>query len=171
VGVFVTTLHLGVIEVPYSDASYAAAPKGKRLGRAKRGNPAAPRGSNQQTTGDVAQLLEDKYHIMETFFELHENDIAGMFERSAEGALQNLMAGAPGTISITAEAESEIEARFRQFLSNREMDATGTAGVPTRAARLGVSHRFLHPYARRSSRPSFIDTSLYVSNFHVWSDQ
>jgi hypothetical protein len=34
----------------------------------------------------------------------------------------------------------------------------------------GVNHRFMHPYARRPSRPSFIDTGLYVANFTAWVD-
>lgn len=163
-------LHLGEVEISYSGSSYAAAPKGKRIGHARRGKITAPRApSNQQTTGDIAELLEAKYHLFETFIDLHEDVVVDAMEQSVEGALQNLLAGGPGTLSVTAEAESAIEARFKMFLSNREMDATGTPGVPTKAARMGVSHRLLHPYARRASRPSFVDTGLLQTNMKAWT--
>lgn len=166
------TIHLGVVDVSYSDSNYAptSSPK-RRIGQARRGKANAPKGNtNNQTTGDVAEILEAKYHIMEIFADLHEDLIVKAYEDAMEGALQNLAAGAPPTISVTAQAETDIETRFRQFLSNREMDATATPGVPTRAAMRGVSHRFAHPYARRASRPSFIDTGLYQINFAVWTD-
>lgn len=165
------TLHFGVIDIPYADANYRAAPKGRRIGQAKRGKATAPLApSNHQTTGYVAEILEAKYHVMETFVDLNENLIAGMLEQSVAGALQNLVAGAPATIGFTAQGEADIENRFRQFLTLREMDGA-VNGVPTRAALDGVSHRFLHPYAKRASRPSFVDTGLYEANLHVWTTE
>jgi hypothetical protein len=164
-------IHLGVVDIPYADASYEKphSPKA-RLGRVKRGKIDAPRTpSNQQTTGDVAEVLEAKYHVMEVFADLHEDVIVSAFEESLGDALQSLIQGAPPTMSFSAAAESAIEDRFRQFLSNREMDETATPGVPTKAARDGVSHRFAHPYAKRPSRPSFIDTGLMQANFKVWT--
>lgn len=159
--------------MPYSDSSYAptSSPK-RRVGQARRGKADAPRGgsnTNTITTGDVAEILEAEYHIMEIFADLHEDIVVKAYTDAMEGALQNLVAGAPPTINITAQAETDIENRFRQFLSNREMDATATSGVPTKAALDGVSHRFKHPYAKRASRPSFIDTGLYQANFAVWT--
>jgi len=167
------TLHLGVIEQPYSDASYDKPRSAKALlGAAKRGKISAPAPqTNGRTTGDIAEILEEKYHIMEIFSELHEDLIVQAVADGMEGAIQNIAAGQPGVISLTSEAESEIEMRFRQFLSNREMDGTATSGVPTKAGRDGVSHRFLHPYAKRGSRPSFIDTGLYQANFKAWTDE
>lgn len=167
-------LVLGVIDLPYATPSYTPiytptkSPKAL-LGAAKRGKISAPRyAGNQKTTGDVATILEDKYHIEEVFFELHRNQIVGALETSLSGALENLLAGAPATISGTAEGESKIETMFKQYLSNREMDALGVKGVPTKAAQKGVSHRFLHPYAKRPPRPSFIDTGLMQANFRAW---
>ena len=162
------TLHLGVIDIPYSDASYTAAPKDRKIGRARRGKITAPAPqSNHKTTGDVAEILEAKYHIMETFFETHEDAISGLLEKSVEGALQNLLAG-PGTLNATAEGESDIAKAFQDFIEQRGMDGL-VDGVPTKAAQRGVSHRFLHPYAKRPSRPSFVDTGLYVANFAAWT--
>jgi hypothetical protein len=166
----VPVLNLGIIDIPYAAQNYAT-PKSPKamLGAAKRGKVSAPKyQGNQRTTGDVAEILEKRYAIMDTFFDLHKNDIVGALEGSLAGALENVLAGGPGTMSATAEGESAIETMFKQFLSNREMDALGIKGIPTKAAREGVSHRFKHPYARRPERPSFIDTGLYQSNFKAW---
>ena len=46
------TFHLGVIDVPYEDEN--------------------------TTTGDVAEYLEEKYQIMQTFFDRYSNDIADL---------------------------------------------------------------------------------------------
>ena len=171
-----TVLHLGIIDVPYSSGSYDKAPKKiakVRYGTAKRGDVKAERaGSATKTTGDVAEILESKYHIMEFFFEDVGSELIGdALANSVAGAIENLFAGAPAaTINPSAEAMSEIEAAFKLFLSQQEMDGQ-QPGVPTKAAQMGVNHRFLHPYAKSNpSRPSFIDTGLYSANFKSWID-
>ena len=151
-------MHLGVIDIPY------ATPPSASKGRKKA---AAPK---VMTTGDVAEVLENKYHIMEIFFEDVGHDlIANAIAHSYSNAIENLVMGAPVGLSPTAEATTEIEAAFKLFLSQKELDGL-QPGVPTEASLRGVSHRFEHPYAKRPSRPSFIDTGLYQSSFHVWFD-
>lgn len=140
-----TTLHLGVVDVPYADAG------GK-------------------TTGDVAEILEDKYHVMRIFFELHDKRIAEWLEDGLSGSLENLLAGAPPRNDVFGEAMEKIQIRFRHFLANKEMDALGYPGIPTAASLKGVSHRFKRPYKRRPARPSFIDTGAYQKNFKAWID-
>lgn len=176
-------LHLGVFDIPYADASYQPLTQkqaAKRfLGAAKKGSSHAKKksftspkiaASQHKTTGDVATILEEKYHIMEIFFELHENQVVGMLEQSMEDALMSIHSGGPGYLDPNLAGTSELETEFKNFLSNRGMDQTATPGVPTKAALRGVSHRFLHPYAKRPSRPSFIDTGLYQANFHAWME-
>lgn len=167
-------LHLGVIEVPYAQASYEKPTKRQkslRLGAAKRGEASASASSGKaQTTGDVAEILEDKYKVIQTFYETIGHDsIVNAIEHSFQSAVENMFAGAPISAEPEAQAMSEIEAAFKHFLSQQEMD--GKPGVPTKAALAGVSHRFKHPYARRPPRPSFIDTGLYQANFHAWADK
>lgn len=166
-----TTLHLGIIDIPYAGPSYFKAPKGKALGRAKRGKAAAiAAAATVITTAQVATILEAKYHIMETFFELNEDHIADQCASSVKDAIDALLMGAPPALDIFGDATAAITADFKMFLSNKGMDATSTPGVPTAAALAGVSHRFLHPYAKRGSRPSFIDTGLYQANMISWID-
>jgi hypothetical protein len=121
-----------------------------------------------KTTGDVAEILEDKYHIMQVFYEQHKEDVAEDLEQSLSGAMESMMAGAPPSNRPFGSAEAAIEERFKRFLSEAEMDALGYPGVPTAAALAGVSHRF--KTKKGSPRPSFIDTGLFQSSFVVWID-
>src|SRR5580693_1553095 len=92
------TLHLGVLDVPYANG--------------------------KATTGDVATILEDRYHIMEIFLEEAGRDaITDAFEHSAEEALQDLFSGAsPASVSLTLGATEEIQEAFRVFLDGRGLD-------------------------------------------------
>lgn len=172
-----TVLHIGVVDVPYSDTSYQRAPKGSkkfRKGSAQR--PTADASSskpNMKTTGDIAEILEQEYHIMEVWFEtLGAGAIASSLEKSLEDAINDIQNGAPAKgLSLTLAAEEEMYKSFQIFIDQREMDGIGRSGrpVPTRAALRGVNHRFLHPYAKGNpSRPSFKDTGLYEASFKAW---
>jgi hypothetical protein len=150
------TLHLGVTEVAYSEA----APKGKR----KRRKSAAT-----ITTGEVAEILEDEYHPIEHYWELHKEEIAKSLEGSLAGALETAMMTGSLPENAFASAESEIEAGFKKMLSERELEGLGYPGLPTQAALKGVSHRLKHPYAKSNPRrPSLIDTGLYQASFKSW---
>lgn len=63
------TFHLGVIDIPYGDES--------------------------TTTSDVAVYLEEKYQIMQTFFDRYGNDIAELMSKDLAANLENMLAGAP----------------------------------------------------------------------------
>lgn len=164
------TLSLGVWDVPYATQVpsqqrrvFARTAKG---GTTRRGS-AAPSGG--ETTGDVAERLEDKYHVMEVFVEEIGNDkIVKALERSIEGAMTDLVLGKnPNIIDPFASVVGEIETAFRLFLSQEEMNGI-VPGVPTKAAIAGVNHRLARPYAKGNpSRPSFIDTGTYQSHFRA----
>jgi hypothetical protein len=162
------TLHLGVLDVGYvqTESAPKRAPKRPRKGPHK----AHAKKYQNISTGDVAEILESKYHPMEIFFEQHKEDIAADLEGSLAGALESLLMGAPPSLDAFGSATSQIEDRFKKFLSEKEMEGLGYPGVPTKAALMGVSHRFLHPYKKRPPRPSFIDTGLYQASFKSWVD-
>lgn len=138
-------LHLGVLDIPYADEA------GK-------------------TTGDVAEILEAKYGIMQAFYDRHQNGIAEDMAQSLEGALESILMGAPPAAVIRAAqaATGKIETRFKQFLSKREIETMGIGGVPTEAAIKGVSHRMKK--RKKGRRPSFIDTGLYQQSMKAWVD-
>lgn len=141
-----TILHLGVVDIPYADGD--------------------------KTTGDVAEILEAKYQVMRRFVDSIGNDaIATAMERSAQLALEAVMMGSNSAgLNLTAEAEQEIEAAFRLFIDQKELDFVAP-GVPTQASLNGVSHRLKHPTSKDNPvRASFRDTGLYESSFKVWTD-
>lgn len=150
------TLHLGVADIPYNISP--------GTGRRRKKATAATK-----TTGQVAEILEDEYHILQHFAELHKEDIGKLLENSIAGALETAMMGGPATLSF-ADAESGIEALMKDMLTNKELDRLGYPGIPTAAALKGVSHRFAHPYARRPARPSFVDTGLMQASYKAWME-
>lgn len=140
------TLHLGVVDMPYAT-------------------------QGGQTTGEVAQILEDKYHVMEVFFELHKDEIAAAMVESMGDAIDGLSMGMPVGNNALGAVEGMIGARFKTFIDMKEMDGLGIfPKVPTQASLDGVSHRFK---GKRGvpGRPSFQDTGLYEDSFVAWFQQ
>lgn len=150
-------LHLGVADIPY--AHELAPDVGKR--------DKVPGGT--QTTGDVATWLEDKYHVMEVFFQEHGDDVAKSLEGSLAGALEALLlGGAPASLDAFGPATMEIHDLFQHFLDSQEIEHLGIPGVPTKAALMGVNRR--RKSKRGPRRPSFIDTGIFEANFFNWID-
>jgi hypothetical protein len=171
----VIILHLGVNDIPYAPGPIAPrriVARRRKGGKIETGTrPAA----GQQTTGDVAEMLEAHYHPWEVFYTLNEQKIADDFANAMSNQLTDLFAGSPPSSNPFAAAESAIEAGFKRFLSNQEMDALGIPGVPTKASgntpfrKGGINHRLKHPYAKDNPpRPSLIDTGTYQANARAW---
>jgi hypothetical protein len=161
-------LNLGVIVVPY--ANEAQPEKIPQAKKGKANKPVKPKSaSGTQTTGDVAEILEAKYGVMDTFAFAMLPDIAKDLEESLAGALETLMMGGQPSANPFASAESAITARFKNFLATGAIEHMGIEGVPTQAALDGVNHRLKHPYAKSNPRrESFIDTGMYQSHFIAW---
>ena len=153
-------LVLGVLDVAYSDAQ-----------------------SGAKTTGDVAEILEQKYHPMETFYEARKTQIADYLAQSVVDAIEVVVRGGRHVQPTFAGAQ-KIEAEFRAFLSANEMGKLGFlsdaereytlthAPKYTGAAQAGVSHRKKHPYAAKNkARPVFIDTGLYQASFRAYTEE
>lgn len=155
------TLHLGVIDSPYGNPPKAS----------KKGRKSKLKSSSVLTTGDVADILEAKYHPMEIFFTVKEKQIVAALEDSVSGALESVLMGGPASLDPFGTATNKIEELFRSFLEKREMERLGYPGVPSKAALAGVNHRLLHPNAKANPRrPTFIDTGAYQTSFKAWID-
>lgn len=140
-------LHLGVIDVSYSGDEGA------------------------KTTGEVAEILEDKYHIMRVFLELNEQYIGDQIANSLAGSLESLAQGAPYNPQMLKPVLPKVAQKFQQFLDSRVMENILPSTQQIAAAAAGVSHRKKHPYAKKNKpRPAFIDTGLYRSAFRSWVD-
>lgn len=162
------TLNLGVIDVPYANAAQPEkVPQAKKGKANKPVKPKSPGGT--QTTGDVAEILEAKYGVMDTFAFAMLPDIAKDLEESLAGALETVMMGGAPSGNPFASAQSAITARFKNFLATGAIEHMGIEGVPTQAALDGVNHRLKHPYAKSNPRrESFVDTGMYQSHFLAW---
>ncbi len=163
------TLNLGVVDLPYVEQQQPGT-KVRKAGRGGRPRPHKAHAAkfSNSTTGDVAEILEARYHVMEHFWELHKEEVAEDFADSLSGALETFLMGGPANLNVYGTATSKLEDRFKQMLSQRELDTIGYPGIPTAAAQAGVSHRFKRPYAKRAARPSFVDTGLYAASFKSW---
>ena len=124
-------------------------------------------GEKSTTTGKVAQLLEDKYHVMETFYEANRQEVADMAAESLLGALENLELGGPVDADPFLDLTQDVTASFKKFLSTGQIEQLGIPGVPTQASLLRKSSRFKSGKAGKG-RPSFIDTGLYQASFVSW---
>lgn len=137
-----TILHLGVIDLPY-----AHDPEGK-------------------TTGDVAEILERKYGVMETFFEAYEEPINNEIHKGYEEALESMLMGAPAQDfeTILNAGTSGVERLFHEFIETGEAERRSIPGTPTKASLRRRSLRFKAKKATKP-RPSFYDTGLYEGSF------
>lgn len=161
-------LHLGVIDQPYQE--YRAPQKVGQAKKGKANKPHKPKSdAATKTTGDVAEILEDKYGVMDTFAFMRLPDIAKALENSIAGELETILMGGRPSGNPFHGAESAIETMFKQFIVSQDVEHAGIPGVPTQAALDGVNHRLKHPYAKKNPRrPSFIDTGMYLASFKAW---
>lgn len=162
------TLHLGVIDIPYSN--HQAPAKVPQAKKGKKNKPIKPKSDGStKTTGEVAEILEEKYGVLDTFAFARLPDIAKALEESIAGELETLlMGGKPGGNPFQS-AESSITTMMKKFISAQEIEHMGIEGVPTQAALNGVNHRLKHPYAKKNQRrPSFMDTTLYWQTLRAW---
>lgn len=144
-----TTLHLGVLDVGYTDAQ------------------------GTTTTGDVAEILESRYHIMRTFVELKEDLIARVLVDQVAGAIESIAQGKRMTPDWKPSM-GKIEEAFRDFIDSGEMQTQFTSfaqtlpeGLTIQAAAEGINHRMKDPDTG-TSRVAFKDTGLYQASFRAW---
>lgn len=135
-------LNLGVIDLPYAS-------------------------KDGSTTAQVANILEAKYDVMQTFFDLHQDEIVDSLIESLDGQMDNILNGAPESSNPFADSEAEIEELFKfTYLEQGEIEGK-VSGTPTQAAINRRSARFKSGKGK-SGRPSFIDTGLYEKSFKAW---
>jgi hypothetical protein len=134
-------LSLGVHDIAYSD----------------------PDNPGTTTTGQVAEILEKKYHVMRVFYELEEKRIGDLLTEGVAKTLKAREAGhvVPERVPLRGEME-KIDAMFRDYLDADLWQSL--TGKTIAAAAAGISHR---KKAKKNSgpRPAFIDTGQYQASF------
>ena len=122
-----------------------------------------------KTVVDVAEILEDKYHVMQKFFEKYESEIVDLMGEAITGAFESVMRGAPPPPNPHQSAMEKIQEYFNTFLDQEQIPSSSSPRIPTDAALKGTNHRLKHPYRKSNPRrPSFIDTSTYEDSFRAW---
>jgi hypothetical protein len=141
---FIVKLHLGVLDVAYD--------------------------YNDSTTGSVAEKLEKDYGIMEYFAVEKSELINKALEKDFVDFIDDALSGKPIRSEPFKSSCQTIERLFRQALTAEFMNGSNFRGrpVPTRAALMGISHRFKGKKNKRGVRPSFIDTGAYRQSFKTW---
>lgn len=117
------------------------------------------------TTGEVAQLLEDEYHVMRIFAEEYNYRIGGALADAIADQIQDIANGAPVAPDPFKDGLEGIEHMFRNFLATSEIERINPE-TPTQAAIEGRSKR--RKGGKGPRRPSFIDTGLYQASFRAW---
>ena len=125
---------------------------------------------NDSTTGSVAEKLEKDYGIMEYFAAEKSELISNALEKDFVDFIDGALSGKPIRSEPFKNSCEKIEKLFRQSLTAEFMNGSNFKGrpVPTRAALIGISHRFKGKKNKRGVRPSFIDTGAYRQSFKTW---
>ncbi|MBW8066847.1 MAG: hypothetical protein GJU73_05310 [Ferrovum sp.] len=148
------TLHLGVVDMAYSD----------------------PDASGANTTGAVAEILEKKYHVMELFADTHRQELLDLVADAIGGQLESARSGiVPSIPEIDVQ---KLDAAFRDFLDTNEIQkllpkriAAADEGVTSRKKLSKEAMAMIGKKPKRKAgqpRPAFIDSGLYQASFRSW---
>jgi len=130
-------ISLGVIDIPYADG--------------------------KTTTGDVAEILEDEYHVMQIFADQNLDFMADAIANGLIGAMENAFAGAPQDVDMYASGMEEIKDRFHDFIDNEE------SGIHTKAKdKPKAGPRKKRQYRKVEAKTTFVESGNYRDSFIAW---
>jgi hypothetical protein len=161
-------LNFGFISIPYvnkpeSLAILVNSPKLTKRGKIskrfirqldKAKKVAALQGTEAKTTDEVADYLEEKYGVLQTFVEHNSEDIGDVIGKRLAAKIEEIVLGEEAAPLDDTKFIPDISSLFIEFIENREMD--GLEGVPTQAA------------LAEGDRPSFYDTGNYANSMVAW---
>jgi len=148
-------LHFGFVDVPYPGQIAKRNSRGRFLRRADR-------------SVDVAEALEKRYHIVETFsdqmLDYISEELSYYYDEQLEELFESRTRSGPGKFA------RNITLAFRDFIRKGGMD-DAVRGVPTKASIEGKTWRPGYgKFPTGETRPSFIDTGTYIGSFRAWVD-
>jgi hypothetical protein len=141
------TLNLGVLDVAYSGDKKAT------------------------TTGAVAQILEDRYHVFEIFWESRKGKIAEWIAEGIATEIEDVLSGKRPNRDPFMDAMQQIETEFRAFLDADEISKIMPITMQITAAQMGHSKRFKDRYnteGKRDARPALIDSGLFQASMRAF---
>lgn len=124
-------------------------------------------GNTATTTLKVANILESKYHVMETFYELHHKEIDAAIADSVRQAIGAMAADEVPRFKLRV---SRIKAAFSNYLDSGEWEHVSGQYIAAAHNRHRIAHRDGSHEQSRSSNRAFIRTGLYRQSFFAWID-
>ena len=135
-------VELGVVDVAYSDEDGGV------------------------TTYQVAKILEQKYHVMEVFYNAYQKKIAEEVQRKYAMMLRRYLKDGKTWGEQTELPMDDTRALFSDYLDRDEWQSI--TGRTILAAAMGKSNRKKDKAYYPGSRPAFIDTGLYRRSFRAF---
>ena len=132
------------------------------------------------TTYIVAEELEKNYALYSTFFKVKTASIVKEVNAGMNADITAMIRGVK-VRSPYALAGQVITDSFKQYINTSEAENQGTRGVPTQAAKDGLTlrtktgkkirkHKNGEEYkiVQNAPRPSFIYSGVFVDNIKCW---
>lgn len=125
--------------------------------------PYADEGS--KTVGDVAEIIEDKFHVMQIFADMHEQDMADELSISYANAMDSIFSGRPMPKDFAASATAKIGDMFETYINTQEH------GIDLKKLRKPLAgSRKKRQYRKAKAATAFLDTGLYRGAFKAWTE-
>ena len=126
-----------------------------------------------ETTGKVANILENKYHVMEIFSIERHAKIETALTDAVAAAIDHVVMRKNSPISdIFFGATEQIAEQFRDFLDAGEVEKIMPITQPIAAAQMGVnSRKKAGVNAGNQARVAFVDTGLYRQSMRAWIEK
>lgn len=124
-------------------------------------------GNGVQTTGKVARILEDNYHVMEKFYELHGEAVSKAVSDAVGGAIESMLRGGEQVVGPALDV-SRIKAQFMSYLDSGEWEKASGQRIKAAHNRHTVHHNDGSTEQSRRSDKAFVRTGQYENAFIAW---
>lgn len=122
-------------------------------------------GTHVTTTGKVARILEDQYHVMETFYELHRKAVDAAVADAFKQAVDAVGAGREPALKLGI---SRIKMLFSEFIDSGEWEHVSGQRIEAAHHRHRIKHKDGSTEMSRSSDRAFVRTGQYRDSFRAW---
>ena len=120
-------------------------------------------GSGSITCGEVAEILEGKFDVMQIFANMNEAKIAAFIEQGIADSIESKMMGAPDDLDMFGSAMEKIKDGFDEYIDQQQH------GIKLKKFnRPMAGARFKKQYRKVAKTLAFVDSGMYRSNFKAW---
>ncbi len=120
----------------------------------------------KKTASEVADALENRFHLLSSFAEYKEEEIAEILAEGMERVIAELFE--TGENPGLAHVADGVQPLFSDFIKLYEAESV-IEGTPTKRALAG--YKSLQRPHKGPRRPSFFDTGTLVDNFRAWVEE